>query len=65
MRGLVRLRCSRSAGSDRARSAAWRRSSRRRMRMSRWPPGAQRGRSGQGSQSVRANRATRSPVRLG
>ena len=55
-------RLMRSAGSDNALSAAWRRSSRRLMRMSRWPPGAQRWRSGQGSQSSCAKRATRSPL---
>jgi hypothetical protein len=49
---MVRLRWSRSAGSDNARSAAWRRSSRRLIRRSRCPLGEQRCRSGQGSQSL-------------
>ena len=60
--GLVRLRWSRSAGTERALSAAWRRSSRRLILIARRPPGAQRARSGQVSQSPREKRASRSPL---
>ena len=65
MRGRVCLRWAIWVGSASSRCAAWRRSSRRLMRMLRRPPGAQRSRRAQGSQSLNAKRAVRVPSARG